>query len=874
MKIVSLELDNFRRFRSPLRLDGFIDGLNVVVEPNETGKSTLLEALRAALFIKHSAKTDLTRSYCPFGDEVAPKVAIEFEVRGDRWHVEKQFLRSSKVHVSGPPGRFESDAAEEQLQTLLGFQKGNNKGSDPETRGSLGLLWVEQASALKVDAPNRLVRDNVRSALESEVGAITGGRRFELVRQSIEDAYAELRTIKQGKSTDRLLAAETRAAAARQRRESAETLARAHETTLAELDAARATRRRIERELGDEEQVRLRERLVADLKLGEAAAEKLNSANARYEVVEAKVERLGKLVDDVTAAEKALGEAESACTRARADVDAHRRDHDDVATQEAACAKDLVAARAARTEADAAVGIARRARARQERSAAIERARDRLTSLDALNKELAERERAAVRAIGSKDLAELARLDKAVVGAAAVVRAGAVRVEVAGRDGTAIRVNGEQVRDGALDITVETRIEVGDHASLRIIPAGTGSATATLSEAERALAAALAAHGVESHAAALARDADAKAASEAIKALTRQIATLCVADPPISLEAGAAQLRAFLATVEDEDADDHHVPDLAAAEASGSECLEAERVAIGRHNAGVAALRGVEKRAAELGGDLVGAERDLANARARLNDLTRSRAKPDIEAELAQAREELAERLRSRTAAEQAVGAFDVDRLKLRIENIDKAAAGAGEQRLALIEKIAGLEATIAGEGAKGLAGQLAEAREEEEAAREAVARLAAEANTLELLRSTLRDAQETASRTFLGPVTSRAVRYVRRILPDCDVTFSEELGLTSITRSGVSEGCGDLSRGTQEQLAVLTRLAFADMLLDKGEPVSLILDDPLVYSDDARLELMTDILASAAERMQVILLTCRERAFRHVGGKRISVSV
>lgn len=150
--------------------------------------------------------------------------------------------------------------------------------------------------------------------------------------------------------------------------------------------------------------------------------------------------------------------------------------------------------------------------------------------------------------------------------------------------------------------------------------------------------------------------------------------------------------------------------------------------------------------------------------------------------------------------------------------------------------------------------------------------RLTAEADALALLRTTLNEAQEAASRTFLGPVTRRAVQYVRRVLPDCDVTFSEELGLTSIARSGVSEGCGDLSRGTQEQLAVLTRLAFADLLLEKGEPVSLILDDPLVYSDDARLEVMTDILTRAAERMQVILLTCRERAFRHMGGHRITI--
>jgi uncharacterized protein YhaN len=84
--------------------------------------------------------------------------------------------------------------------------------------------------------------------------------------------------------------------------------------------------------------------------------------------------------------------------------------------------------------------------------------------------------------------------------------------------------------------------------------------------------------------------------------------------------------------------------------------------------------------------------------------------------------------------------------------------------------------------------------------------------------------------------------------------------------RSGLGENCGDLPRGTQEQLAVLTRPAFADMLLEQGVPVSLILDDPLVYSDDARLDLRTEILIDAATRVQVILLTCRDRAFRHPG--------
>ena len=138
----------------------------------------------------------------------------------------------------------------------------------------------------------------------------------------------------------------------------------------------------------------------------------------------------------------------------------------------------------------------------------------------------------------------------------------------------------------------------------------------------------------------------------------------------------------------------------------------------------------------------------------------------------------------------------------------------------------------------------------------------------MKLLRDTLEGARADASRTFVGPLARRARRHIERLLPGCDLSFGDDLGLNSISRSGLSEGCGDLSKGTQEQLAVLTRLAFADMLLEQGAPVSLILDDPLVYSDDTRLDLMTEVLTEAATRMQVILLTCRDRAFRHLGNR------
>lgn len=138
------------------------------------------------------------------------------------------------------------------------------------------------------------------------------------------------------------------------------------------------------------------------------------------------------------------------------------------------------------------------------------------------------------------------------------------------------------------------------------------------------------------------------------------------------------------------------------------------------------------------------------------------------------------------------------------------------------------------------------------------------------LLRQTLDQARDETSEKFIGPVAKRAKRYIERLVPGCDLSFSEDLALGAVIRGGISEGCADLSHGTQEQLAILTRIAFADMPLEQGQPMSVSLDDPLAYSDDARLDLMIEILSEAAERMQVILLTCRERAFRHVPGHRL----
>ena len=65
----------------------------------------------------------------------------------------------------------------------------------------------------------------------------------------------------------------------------------------------------------------------------------------------------------------------------------------------------------------------------------------------------------------------------------------------------------------------------------------------------------------------------------------------------------------------------------------------------------------------------------------------------------------------------------------------------------------------------------------------------------------------------------------------------------------------GSLSAGTRDQLYLAMRLAFAKQL-SRGEALPLVLDDPFVNFDEARLDAVHSILRSVSEDQQIILFT------------------
>lgn len=153
------------------------------------------------------------------------------------------------------------------------------------------------------------------------------------------------------------------------------------------------------------------------------------------------------------------------------------------------------------------------------------------------------------------------------------------------------------------------------------------------------------------------------------------------------------------------------------------------------------------------------------------------------------------------------------------------------------------------------------------------VQRFSREIAELELISEVLANAEAETRDNLLAPVVQRVAPYLGLVLPEASVGFGAGFAPLNLQRTGVGEVMGVLSRGTQEQLAILIRLGFGRLLAESGHAVPLVLDDALVYSDDERIARMFAALQLAAQSHQVIVLTCRAAVFSGLGGTRLKLT-
>ena len=203
------------------------------------------------------------------------------------------------------------------------------------------------------------------------------------------------------------------------------------------------------------------------------------------------------------------------------------------------------------------------------------------------------------------------------------------------------------------------------------------------------------------------------------------------------------------------------------------------------------------------------------------------------------------------------------------------AVRAAEEQRHRLETRDAELGARIATRADEGVEERRDETAGRLEEAEARAAGYAAEARALTRLRAALATARTAARERYLAPVADELAPLLGLVLDGAELRLHPTRLLPeTLARAGVEEDLAQLSGGTREQIALLTRLAFARLLARSGRATPVILDDALVFADDTRFARMLAAVGAVAADVQIIVLTCRERAFTDLPATRPMLSL
>lgn len=891
MRITSFEISDFRKFDRPVRLEGLGHGINLLAEPNEFGKSTLLAALKAVLFEQHRVQGKAGKRMCHVQNATSPVLSLDFEMADGQHRIEKRFMhREPYARLTLPDGtRIEGDAAEERLQAILGFGAPGRTGATPDSLGLWGALWVAQQEALRQPDLSPNGQATLHGCLEAELGTLAGGDRGGALGGQVK---AELSGLLDGYNRpkgrlkevgEQVTAIDGTLTQLRAKRVSMEEAV----GTLARLrrDLAYASDADAEKKLADDlnEARRLRDAAfqhqhvlqgaVAGLDLAErhhadAAGETARRTARRQRIAAAKTtletarDKEACLLEDQVAAETLL---------------THRRDAARFAETAAA-----TAAQALKT-ANAVSALVMRSGQIVRLSETLERATAAQAEVNRLTGELSANPADAARLGALTTAADTLDRSRSVLDAQATEIAFDLAPEAAGR----VEVTGCALPVGPMVLRVveDTAIEIAGIGRIRVRPAIRDRATlqAAVTAAEAAMTAALLAIGVADLTEAASLAAVRSGVAERLRAAETTLKSETPGETMVGLKPGLEALRNHVGAGQSRLAAElvgvglTALPIMVVADTTlekckmdgeaASICLADARTALvgpeAEHDRAAVAQREAAMAAGQARSALAGLEQEEDAAVAAEADDALATQMTAAYADLVGRREMVAQMHRDRPVD-------TVEGMDARIKRLE----GAGTSRLETVrrlrEEMAGLTIRIRLDEGEGLDEQIAELERRHEDLAGEQAALQRDIAVLTLLRDTLAEAEREARERYVAPVLRRMTPYLQGLFPGVEVALDDNLQITKLTRQARAEDLERLSDGTVEQVAVLLRLAYADLLVERGKPAMIILDDALAYSDRDRLELIFDMLTRAAERMQILVLTCRVDAFSRLGGNRL----
>ncbi len=875
MKLTRIRLEQFKQFRKPIEITALDAGINLFTGPNEAGKSTIVAAVRAAFFERHrSSSVDDLR---PWGDASAsPTVELAFSIQGVPYRLTKSFLNKKRCELQAGTQRLDGALAEDHLAELLGFQYAGKGASAAQHWGIPGLLWIQQGAGQDIKDPVAHATDHLRNALNESLGEVasSGGdevlaaveaQRNELLTPTsgvARGAYAE--AIKRQAQLDgELKAIDADVVAYRQKVDLLASLRREHAADEAQKPwaAFRAQEQQSRDRLTDIERVQTA--LAADRQRVEQLDAQLTLLRSQLETFDAQEAAAKTRASDVDAARQALSAAghlveqwAAQATSAAVACDAAREGLRQVrlAHTHDALARELDDLRRKTTANDARL---QQAEAEQAALLALQ-AQAAATEIDAgVLKQLRKQ---------GVQLREL-QIQRAAV---------ATRLRFNLVEGRSVKLGDEALSGtGERLLLAPVILQLASLGEVEISPGGAD--LAELGRQENALgdqhAALLQQLGLASLDAAEARyqvhtqqAADMKTAAATLKALA-----------PTGIDALRSEARSQAARATEVEAALGQLPALVApavavALPSVSEAEAAEE----------AARRALEQINTSLGQARVAtgnAQATFDGAQREHRDAVSLVQAPDRAARLQAANQALVDARAEQSTLASAVKAKvdevalarpdilkqDIDRYQ---KSADQLVKGFEERKTALLR----VEVELDGAGAQGLEERRAALVRDLAQGTRRAEELRRRAAALDYLLGLLKDKRGALTRKLQAPLQKHLNHYLQLLFPAAHLEIDENLSPGPLTRngpagpeSGVFEA---LSFGAREQMGVISRLAYADLLREAGRPTLIILDDALVHSDEERLSMMKRVLFDAATRHQMLLFTCHPEKWRDMGVK------
>lgn len=877
MKIRALRLAEVGPFRDPVALEGFSGGLDVFTGPNEAGKSTLFAALGMLLGERHTTTARGIAALRPDAGGT-PLIEADIDAGGRRLRLTKRFLaqRMAQLVDLGSGEIWHGADAETAAEEMLGGE---------ERRALRALLWVAQGASFALpEKPDAALSAGLARAIEQEAADASGAGHVRRLAGAVRARLNEIVTAHQGRAkaggpldrarrrhddiVQRLGEQRAKAAAAEARlakwTELSAERVRTFDPSLTEAleGEARSAHKAVE----DADKAREMLRFASERVSGrQMARDQAKLELERYLRVCADVERLERALVEGQHKLAELGEAKSGkaavLEHVRAELSATEAAmvavRDELRLVHAANAR--LAALRQIADVDQRLGQAREATATMAAAKArLATCRVRDAGVEAARK-LASR----MAALDERIAAETAR--------ATITYAPGARAR--------IRLAGKELADGGT-ISIDKRTElVVEGLGVIVLEPGASSGVSPMAERERCgrdLADQLAGMGVE----------DLGAAEVALAARRRDDASAAEAASKLEVLApkGLAALEAARAAAQAvvdglAHAADRHAGDVAAVEAE----VKGLEQALARHRTAVAAA---ERELGSMEASIARLEAQVAADGQQLTALAETLPGPDdrraagealADADLA-ATKALAEAVREKSAwADVAPQGPAYDTLAAAARRAAAAVSELAKRRTELDREVAELEGALRRDSEDGVGAEIAGLEEELAVAVRRLEELQQDADALQLLQLRLERLGEDHRDRVLRPLVDRLEPLLVRLIPDARLAMDGPLLAVRLDRPGRADPVQRVSGGTREQIATLVRIAHADLLAARGIELPLVLDDALVFSDDRRLEIMVELLAEAAKRHQVIVLSCHQRAldplFAARGANRLEMS-